>query len=81
MRTERTTVTTIRISRGGSQPRLSNLYLQSTFLLSIRLVNMDLLLSTHGYFPSGFIDGYGLQGQKVVTVYCLNETVRSAEDY
>ena len=80
-RTERTTVKSFRIAHRGNGPRLSNLYLQSTLFLSIWLVDMNLLFSTHGYFSSGFIDGHGLQGQKLVTIYCLYETMRAAEDY
>ena len=80
-RTERTTVKSVRFPHRGNGPRLSNLYLQSTLFLSIWLVDMNLLLSTNGYFSRGFIDRHGLQGQKLVTIYCLYETMRAAEDY
>ena len=81
MRTAMTTVKSVRTSHEGNGPRLSNLYFQSTLFLSIWLIDMNLLLSTNGYFSSGFINRHGLQGQKLVTIYCLYETMRAAEDY
>ena len=80
-RTKRTTVKCVKISRRGNGPRLSHLHLQSMLFLSIWFVDMDLLLSTNSYFSGGFIDRHGLQGQKLVTIYCLYETMRAAEDY
>ena len=80
-RIERTTVKSVRISQRGNGPRLSNIYLQSTLFLSIWLVDMNLLPRTNGYFSSGFIDRHGLQGQKLVIIYCLYKTMRAAEDY
>ena len=79
-RIERTTVKSVRISHRGDGPGPSNLHLQSTLFLSIWLVDMNVLLSTNGNFSSGFIDGYGLQGQKLVAIYCLYESMRAAED-
>ena len=42
---------------------------------------MNLLRGTYGYFPGSFIDSHGLQGQRLVIIYGLDEAVRAAEDY
>lgn len=80
-RTKRTTVKSVKIVHRGNGPRLSHLYLQRMLFFSIWLVDMNLLLSTNSYFSGCFIDRHGLQGQKLVTIYCLYETMRAAEDY
>lgn len=42
---------------------------------------MNLLRATYGYLPCSFIDHHSLQGEELVIVYRLDETVRAAEDH